>query len=1371
MKASNRHRYLVLVLFILTLSACGGGGGGGGGSDTTQYTGTGGDGPYTISVATTGLSGTGLQVNLKTDAGTEPMSITSNGTRSFDTKVEKGQGYSVEIASTPTGHVCEFSGSSSDSSISSNVTVDIVCNIVGISPKVSSEYLSSGEDVVVTLNGTEDMTVLGSDWRPKAFNTEIPVGQTYKVTLKTPPDGMDCNLFDAFGTIEDGTVPEIKVDCYLDTAPLYTIGGSITGLNGDLVIIFDDSYTMNISAGATSYTSPMGFPAGRYHDVRVLTNPTGQICSVENGYYRYLSADITDVNIICSPGPYEIGGYVDGLTGTGLSLVLNDTEVLPVPSAGPFAFDTTFRDNMTYQVEVAGQPVGQECTVTNGYSSVSGESVDNVFVNCTDLSYQVKVETSGYSSSTPLELSLNNESNLSVYENTGYYSDPVPFSKELEDGESYEVQVVRQPEGQVCTLSNASGTINGADAIDVVATCTGDAADVGPFTVGVTVSGLEGEGLILQLNGSDDLEITENGYQTFATTLADTDAYEVTVAAQPGTPLQYCAVKGGSGNIASANITDVGIVCGNGVQPLYSNAASWLGFVENDGVDEYSASNAYCSSDDAATQAGCLHGGEYRTILLQHLNSCENVSATDDLGLFDWTCIDSNGIRLVTSGLKAGKYMSDMMDFTGIGFKPNFVTVFDGATYDSTSPAIWWNNKVIQNNTGANLKSGTVHLITDSIARRYYMGERTALIMKPGTTLFAPSGNTYSSATVHTGSYVFDFLWFEGNIQGNQVANTEGIGWSRGHASVISNTTVEGMSGVGIEVSGSHLKMIDVNSSNNGRGIIIYGGSNSTFQNLTVSKNIGSGIRTNVYGSTFKNVVANDNADGTGIELGYVNNATISNLTANNNATGIEILGAGSDYEPVTIDGLTANGNAGIGVTVGGVGKGSNIANIAAHNNGDDGAHIGLYDSSVAENVATTFNGGDGLYINGSRAKYINIRTANNGASGVSSTYNYGNTIQGATSTNNAGAGFNFIKTGGLIAENILATNNAGSGIQYNMNVTSGFDPGVFMNVTSANNVGDGFLIHGGHATQLSSILLVNNGGSGFVTGLVDGYTEDFVINNMLSANNSGFGIELHSDNDYFTGLLEVGTNAGGDCSVDPGTTQYPTTNAGLTQGGSGKNPTYVCGISGLSDATLIDGIDASSTVVAEVFDDDTANSDDVSGAALFDNITDWSSFEHAYRVWGADGPTAFADAGNQGACNTQGSDCRIWDWSISTADLGDAGTVPASYDVLALPGGNDTLTIDWDGFSPDSQEYCDTNFPGSTWDGVTCISTYLRNATEISGDGIGNDNALCESGETCLYTPNIGAYQGHGALVNAGTFTNGELTGITLMKHESLGR
>ncbi len=56
-------------------------------------------------------------------------------------------------------------------------------------------------------------------------------------------------------------------------------------------------------------------------------------------------------------------------------------------------------------------------------------------------------------------------------------------------------------------------------------------------------------------------------------------------------------------------------------------------------------------------------------------------------------------------------------------------------------------------------------------------------------------------------------------------------------------------------------------------------------------------------------------------------------------------------------------------------------------------------------------------------------------------------------------------------------------------------------------------------------------------------------------------------------------------------------------------------------------------------------------------------------------------------------------------------------------------------------------------------------------GDDSGSDNGLCETDETCLYTPNIGSYQGHGDLQSAGTFTDGDrVTGVTLMEYGTNG-
>src|SRR5947208_3221472 len=80
------------------------------------------------------------------------------------------------------------------------------------------------------------------------------------------------------------------------------------------------------------------------------------------------------------------------------------------------------------------------------------------------------------------------------------------------------------------------------------------------FTVGGTVTGLKGTGLVLQNNGGDDLTITADGSFTFKTLLVTNAAYKVTIKTQPSSPAQNCTVSNASGT-ATANVTNVQVVC------------------------------------------------------------------------------------------------------------------------------------------------------------------------------------------------------------------------------------------------------------------------------------------------------------------------------------------------------------------------------------------------------------------------------------------------------------------------------------------------------------------------------------------------------------------------------------------------------------------------------------------------------------------------------------------------------------------------------------------------------------------------------------------------------------------------------------------
>ena len=81
------------------------------------------------------------------------------------------------------------------------------------------------------------------------------------------------------------------------------------------------------------------------------------------------------------------------------------------------------------------------------------------------------------------------------------------------------------------------------------------------YTVGGTMSGLSGSGLVLQNNGGNNLSVSGNGSFTFTTAIASGTAYSVTVFSQPSNPAQTCGVTAGGSGTASANVTSVVVTC------------------------------------------------------------------------------------------------------------------------------------------------------------------------------------------------------------------------------------------------------------------------------------------------------------------------------------------------------------------------------------------------------------------------------------------------------------------------------------------------------------------------------------------------------------------------------------------------------------------------------------------------------------------------------------------------------------------------------------------------------------------------------------------------------------------------------------------
>jgi len=200
----------------------------------------------------------------------------------------------------------------------------------------------------------------------------LMVGNSHGVTI--PPNGNVVVYSAAYSSTGSGDF-QINVRTKAFNTP-YTIGGSVSGLTGTLVLKNNGIDPLTVNANGTfTFAAPM--ITGATYAVTVGTQPSGQICTLTNPTGTVGTSNVTNIGVACST-PYSIGGSVSGLTSGSVTLQNNNGNPVLVSSNTTFTFTTPVVD---YYVTVLKHPTGQTCTVTNG-SGTATAPVTNVTVQC-----------------------------------------------------------------------------------------------------------------------------------------------------------------------------------------------------------------------------------------------------------------------------------------------------------------------------------------------------------------------------------------------------------------------------------------------------------------------------------------------------------------------------------------------------------------------------------------------------------------------------------------------------------------------------------------------------------------------------------------------------------------------------------------------------------------------------------------------------------------------------------------------------------------------------------------------------------------------------------------------------------------------------
>ena len=148
------------------------------------------------------------------------------------------------------------------------------------------------------------------------------------------------------------------------------------------------------------------------------------------------------------------------------------------------------------------------------------------------------------------------------------------FTTQLTTGTNYTVSVATQPATQICGpgVTNGTGTIASANVTNVTIACA-------TYSVGGTLTGLTGAGLVLQLNYGNDLSVAApaGGNGTFAfPALANAPVlYTIHIKTQPTG--QTCTIVGSSGVVTASgpNVATAAVACiDNVTDPLSGTYAT-----------------------------------------------------------------------------------------------------------------------------------------------------------------------------------------------------------------------------------------------------------------------------------------------------------------------------------------------------------------------------------------------------------------------------------------------------------------------------------------------------------------------------------------------------------------------------------------------------------------------------------------------------------------------------------------------------------------------------------------------------------------------------------------------------------------------------
>ncbi|MCC6808163.1 MAG: hypothetical protein IT381_12125 [Deltaproteobacteria bacterium] len=547
---------------------------------------------YTVRGTVSGATGAVILANRGDEVSTP------NGSFAFSRKLVAGASYDVSVVASPANQRCVVTSGGAGVMPGADYSgVVVTCTTVPLRT-IGGRFESPAGTVFLFNNGGDTLSVPANS--EFTFATALPDGTDYEVTVAFPPLGQRCDVLggsrgNGRGTASAASAGEVFISC--SPASYHQLGGTIAGASGNVTLRnFWDGQQVTHADGTYQLASdlPLFAPYWLY----VVTQPSGQRCTVANSYGWIVGANVNNVNVTCANVvTHPIGGTLSG-AGGAVTLRNSGGDDLVVGTNGSFTFATEVAEGALYDVTVFKAPAGQTCHVTNGTKILGVSAVSDITVTCTSNSVHTVGGSVIYLGTATITLRNNGGDDITLDPLSGPGWDLFTFPTPVGEGLPYAVTVFDPPDGEeTCDISggengDGTGDMLTTDVSDIFISCYDSGG--GGSTVGGTITGLGGgETVTLKLNALADQVFNADGSYALTGSLTNGTPYAVQIIASP--PGKYCFVVNESGTMGMMSVTNVNVTCSSGTAKRVFLTQAFYPMPAVAPPDGYVAAEAFCN--------------------------------------------------------------------------------------------------------------------------------------------------------------------------------------------------------------------------------------------------------------------------------------------------------------------------------------------------------------------------------------------------------------------------------------------------------------------------------------------------------------------------------------------------------------------------------------------------------------------------------------------------------------------------------------------------------------------------------------------------------------------------------------------------------